>query len=73
MALLPVEPPTIERLPEFVIEKSKLLALENQALASELAFELLLKALALSSVSVETTIELEYLLDDCVGDEPSTV
>ncbi len=73
MVLLAVEPATIETLPEFVTVKSKLLVLENQALASELAFELFLKALALSSVSVETTMGAEYLVDDWVGDEPSAV
>ena len=73
MVLVAVEPVTMDTLPEFETLKSKALVLENQALASGLAFELLLKALALSSVSVETTMDAEYFGDDCVGDEPSTV
>ena len=66
-------PGTTEMLPELLSVKSKPLILENHALFSKLGFALLLKALALSNVSITTVTGAEYLFDDCVGDEPSTV
>jgi hypothetical protein len=62
-----------ETLPELLSVKSKPVVLENQALASELGFAVFLNALTLSNTSVEIVIGAEYLADDWVGDEPSTV
>jgi len=73
MVLVTVLPATTLRLPEFARVKSKLVVLENQALASELGLALFLNALALSSASEATSMGPEYFFDDCVGDEPSTV
>ena len=73
MVFLTEAPVTSETLPELPTVKSKLLILENQALDSELGFALFLKALALSTVSVEIVIGPEYFLDDCFGEEPSIV
>ena len=58
MVFLTEAPVTTETLPELPTVKSKLL---------------ILKAFALSSVSVETVIGPEYFLDDCFGEEPSIV
>jgi hypothetical protein len=71
--LLTEEPATTETLPELPSAKSKLLSLENHALATGLGFALFLKAWAFSSASVETLMGAEYFVDDCVGDDPSTV
>jgi len=73
MVLVMVLPATTLRLPEFARVKSKLVVLENHALASELGLTLFLKAFALSSASEATSMGPEYFFDDCVGDEPSTV
>ena len=67
------EPVTTETLPELPSAKSKLLILENHALATELGFALFLKAWALTRRSLVTVIGPEYFGDDCVGVEPSTV
>ena len=70
--LLTEAPAMTETLPE-PSEKSNALVLANQALATELGFELFLKAWAFSSTSLEIVIGPEYFGDDCVGDEPSVV
>ena len=71
--LLTEAPVTTETLPELPSEKSNALVLANQALATELGFELFLKAWAFSNTSLEIVIGPEYLGDDCVGDDPSVV
>ena len=73
IVLLTEAPAATETLPELLSEKSNMLVLANQALATELGFELVLKAWAFSNTSLEMVIGPEYFGDDCVGDEPSVV
>jgi len=73
IVLLTEAPAMTETLPELPNEKSNVLVLANQALATELGFELVLKAWAFSNTSLEMVIGPEYFGDDCVGDEPSVV
>ena len=69
----PAATETMLELAELASEKSNVLVLANQALATELGFELVLKAWAFSNTSLEMVIGPEYFGDDCVGDEPSVV
>ena len=58
---------------ELASAKSKLLILENHAVAAGLGSKLFLKPLAFSSASVEIVIGPEYFFADAVGDDPSVV
>jgi hypothetical protein len=73
IVLVTVLPGATLTLPELARVKSKIVVLENHALASELGLVLLLNAFAFSSASEATSMGPEYFFDDCVGDEPSTV
>jgi hypothetical protein len=59
--------------PVFESEKSKGWSIVNQALASELASKLFLKAFALTRVVFETVNGFLYKVEDCVGEAPSVV
>ena len=61
VALTVLRPATTETLPELLSAKSKPLVSQRTMTASELGFALFLKALALSSASVETLMGAEYL------------
>ena len=73
MELVTEDPATTDLSPELAREKLKGWVTVNEALASALAVDPLLKALAFTVALLVRVMVPEYRVDDCVGVEPLVV